>query len=388
MSRPRVAHVLNSIGLGGVPEAAYHLIRSLPRDSWDNQVYVLKRAAGDEDAREGRAARFADIGAAVSFPQREDAKLGGVGELAAWLLENRIDLLHTHSYKPNLYGRLAGLLCRYTGLKMIAHYHNQYDNKWEKDGGLIYDRTLAYASDALIACSGSVAEHVAERIGVVPERIDVILNGVEAGRFAAADRAHARAALGLPSDVPVIGCVGRISEQKGQEEFIRAAAQVRAEFPAALFLVVGSADDDRLLARMQALVAELDLGATLRFTGHLSDMPNVYAALDVLAAPSRWEGFGLMLAEAMAAGRPIVAARAGAIPEVVVEGRTALLVPPRDAPALAEALLRLLRDRTLARRLGEAGVVRARDFSWERSGLALDALYRRVLTPSPAGGEG
>jgi glycosyltransferase involved in cell wall biosynthesis len=388
MIRPRVAHVLNSIGLGGVPEAAYHLIRALPRDAYQNRVYILKRAAGDEDAREGRAARFAEVGAAVSFPQREDAKLGGVGELAAWLLENRIDLLHTHSYKPNLYGRLAGLLCRYTGLKMIAHYHNQYDNKWEKDGGLIYDRTLAHASDALIACSGSVAEHVAERIGVAPQRVDVILNGVEAGRFAAADRLQARAALGLPPDVPAIGCVGRISEQKGQEEFIRAATLVRREFPSAIFLVVGSADDDKLLARMQALVAQLDLGATVRFTGHLSDMPVVYAALDVLAAPSRWEGFGLMLAEAMAAGRPIVAARAGAIPEVVVEDETALLVPPRDAPALAAALLRVLRDPALARRLGAAGVVRARDFSWERSGAALDTVYQRVLTPSPARGGG
>jgi glycosyltransferase involved in cell wall biosynthesis len=379
MSRPRVAHVLNSIGLGGVPEAAYHLIRTLPRDAYDNRVYVLKRAAGDEDAREGRAARFAGLGAEVSFPQREDAKLGGVGELAAWLLENRIDLLHTHSYKPNLYGRLAGLLCRYDGLKIVAHYHNQYDNKWEKDGGLIYDQTLAHASDALIACSDSVGCHIAERIGVAPERVDVILNGVEGARFAGVDRLHARAELGLPADVPVIGCVGRISEQKGQEEFIRAAALVRREFPNALFLVVGSADEEKLLARMQALVAELDLGATVRFTGHLSDMPVVYAALDILAAPSRWEGFGLMLAEAMAAGRPIVAARAGAIPEVVVENATALLVPPRDAPALAQALLDVLRDPALARRLGEAGVVRARDFSWERSGAALDALYRRVL---------
>jgi glycosyltransferase involved in cell wall biosynthesis len=388
MNRPRIAHVLNSIGLGGVPEAAFHLIRALPPAAYDNRVYVLKRAAGDEDAREGRAARFADVGVPVAFPARDDAKLGGVGELAAWLAQERIDLLHTHSYKPNLYGRLAGLLCRHTGLKMIAHYHNQYDNKWEKDGGLIYDQTLAHASDALIACSDSVGRHVAERIGVPIERIDVILNGVEGERFAGADRNQARAALGLPADAPVIGCVGRISEQKGQEELIRAAALVRREFPSAVFLVVGSADDEKLLARMQALVAELDLGATVRFTGHLGDMPAVYAALDILAAPSRWEGFGLMLAEAMAAGRPIVAARAGAIPEVVVEDETALLVPPRDAPALAAALLRVLRDPALARRLGAAGVVRARDFSWERSGAALDTVYQRVLTPSPARGGG
>ena len=379
MNRPRIAHVLNSIGLGGVPEAAYHLMRALPPGIYDNRVYVLKRAAGEEDAREGRAARFADVGVAVAFPARDDAKLGGVGELAAWLLQERIDVLHTHSYKPNLYGRLAGLLCRHAGLKMIAHYHNQYDNKWEKDGALIYDQLLAHSTDALIACSQSVAEHIAARIGVAPQRVHVVLNGVEAERFAGGDAVQARRELGVPQYVPVLGCVGRISEQKGQEEFIRAAALVHQAFPDALFLVIGSADDEALLARLRGLGDELGLGAVLRFTGHLSDMPMVYAALDILVAPSRWEGFGLMLAEAMAAAKAIVATRAGAIPEVVIENETALLVPPRDAPALATAMLTLLRDPARARAMGLRGVQRARDFSWERSGQRLNLLYQKVL---------
>ncbi len=179
--------------------------------------------------------------------------------------------------------------------------------------------------------------------------------------------------------MPVLGCVGRISEQKGQEEFIRAAAAVHQTLPDALFLVVGSADDAALLARMRELGDELGLGAALRFTGHLSDMPMVYAALDILVAPSRWEGFGLMLAEAMAAAKAIVATRAGAIPEVVIENETALLVPPRDAPALASAMLALLRDPARARAMGLRGVQRARDFSWERSGQRLHSLYEKAL---------
>jgi glycosyltransferase involved in cell wall biosynthesis len=371
---------LNTVGLGGVPEAAYHLIRSLPAGEYDNRVYVLRRGKGEEAARDERLARFLEAGASVDFPGESDHKLAPVAELARWLLENRVDILHTHSYKPNLYGRLAGLLCRYTGLKMVAHYHNQYDNKWEGDGGLIFDRTLAHSTDALIACSDSVRQHIAEQVGVPVGRITVILNGVDAQRFARADRLAARAALDLPPDAPVIGIVGRISEQKGQEEFIRAAALVRREFPQARFLVVGSADDAALLHKAEALVAELGLDGVVRFTGHLGDMPTVYAALDVLAAPSRWEGFGLMLVEAMAAGRPIVATAVGAIPEVVVDGETALLVPPRDPPALAQALLALLRDPTRASEMGRKGVARAREFSWERSGERLAGIYRRILT--------
>lgn len=377
--RPRIAHVINSIGLGGVPEAAYHLLRCLPRERFDCALYVLRRSDDELEARDARLARFAELGVSVSFPERDDQKMAVTADLCRWLGERRIDLVHTHSYKPNLYGRLAALLRRHEGLRMVAHYHNQYDNKWESDGGLVYDTMLAQSSDGLVACSGSVRDHVAERIWVPRERVEVILNGVEAQRFAGGERAAARARFELPADRPVVALVGRISEQKGQTEFIRAAALISREMPSALFLVVGSADDARLLDAAQGLVRELGLEENVRFTGHVTDMPALYAAIDVLAAPSRWEGFGLMLVEAMAAGKPIVATAVGAIPEVVVEDRTALLVPPKDHAALAAALLRLLRDPASAERMGACGVERAREFSWERSGEKLAGLYDRIL---------
>lgn len=377
--RPRIAHVINSIGLGGVPEAAYHLLRCLPREHYDCALYVLRRAGDEPEARDGRLARFAELGVSVSFPERDDQKMVVMADLCRWLGERRIDLVHTHSYKPNLYGRLAALLRRHEGLRMVGHYHNQYDNKWESDGGLVYDAMLAHSSDGLVACSASVRDHVAEHLQVPCERVEVILNGVEAQRFAGGERAAARARFELPADRPVVALVGRISEQKGQAEFIRAAGLVRRELPQALFLIVGSADDAGLLDHAQGLVQELGLAESVRFTGHLTDMPALYAAIDILAAPSRWEGFGLMLVEAMAAGKPIVATAVGAIPEVVVADRTALLVPPQDPAALAAALLRLLRDPAGARRMGACGVERAREFSWERSGEQLAGLYDRIL---------
>jgi glycosyltransferase involved in cell wall biosynthesis len=379
MNRPRIAHVLNTIGLGGVPEAALHLIRALPPGRFDCRVYVMKRSDDEEEGRGERLARFEEAGVPVSFPRAAGEKLAVAADLCAWLVAQRIDLLHTHSYKPNLYARLAGLPCRETGLKIAAHYHNQYDNKWEKDGSLDLERLLARASDALLAVSGSVREHVAERLGIAPERVDVIANGVEAERFAAADPAAARRKLGLPPGCPVVGVVGRISAQKGQEDFLRAAALLARRFPEARYLVVGSADDEKLLARMRGLAGELGLGASLRFTGHVSDMPALYAALDVLVAPSRWEGFGLMLVEAMAGGRPIVASAVGAIPEVVGSGGAALLVPPADPAAIYEAVSALLTDPGRCAAMGAAGRERARDFSWEVSGRRLAAVYERVL---------
>ncbi|HET9700207.1 MAG TPA: glycosyltransferase [Burkholderiales bacterium] len=379
MRRPRIAHVLNTIGLGGVPEAALHLIRALPPERYDCRVYVMKRSDDEEEGRGERLARFEEAGVPVCFPRSAGEKLAVASDLCGWLVAEGIDLLHTHSYKPNLYARLAGLPCREGGLRIAAHYHNQYDNKWEKDGSLTLERMLARSSDALLAVSGSVRDHVAERLGIARERVDVILNGVDAERFAGQDPARARDGFGLPPDRPVVGIVGRISPQKGQEDFLRAARLLAPRFPDALFLVVGSADDERLLARTRGLAGELGLGDAVRFTGHVTDMPALYAALDVLVAPSRWEGFGLMLVEAMAAGKPIVASAVGAIPEVLGEGGAGVLVAPADPAAIAGAVAPLLADAGRRAAMGAAGRLRARDFSWEASGRRLAAVYDRVL---------
>jgi glycosyltransferase involved in cell wall biosynthesis len=375
----RVAHVLNTIGLGGVPEAALHLMRSLACAPFDLRVFVMKRSDGEPDARSERRARFEELGIPITFADAAPEKLAVASDLCRWLDAERIDIVHTHSYKPNLYARLAALPCRASGVKLVAHYHNEYDNKWGKDGTLVLDRRLAGSSDALVAVSAAVQDHVASRLGIARDRIDVVPNGVEVERFAAGEHASARAALGLPATGPVVGVVGRISEQKGQEDFIRAAVPIAAAIPEAVFLVVGSADDERLHASLRRLVHDLVLDDRVRFTGHVTDMPALYAALDLLVAPSRWEGFGLMLVEGMAAGRPIVATAVGAIPEVVGLSGAAVLVPPADEVALAKAVTPLLLDPVRRAAMGAAGRRRANDFSWDVSGQRLATVYERIL---------
>jgi glycosyltransferase involved in cell wall biosynthesis len=220
---------------------------------------------------------------------------------------------------------------------------------------------------------------VRESLGVPAERLAVIPNGVDRERFAApADRAAARAALGIEDDRPVVALVGRISEEKGQDDYVRAAPGVVAELPGALFLIVGSTAKDAAAAPLRDLARAGGVEDAVRFTGYVDDMPALYAAIDVLAAPSRWEGFGLMLVEAMAAGVPIVASAAGAIPEVVGDG-PALLVPPREPAALGAAIRRVLSDPDAARAMAAAGRERATAFSWDRSAERLEAVYDEAL---------
>jgi glycosyltransferase involved in cell wall biosynthesis len=376
-TRPVVAHVLNAMGLGGVPQVAWELLRRLPADRFDLRVYSMRRAAGEEDARDALRARLEDHGVPVAFPRVKGSMLV-VADLCDWLVAERVDLVHTHSYRPNLQGRLAALPLREDGMRVVAHYHSAHDDKRDEEGTLTLERALTAVTDRVIACSGAAGDHVAELLGVPPERLTVVPNAVDTERFARGDRAAARAALGIPDGRRAVALVGRIDDQKGQDDYVRAAPLVRAAHPDALLLLVGSTAKDDVAAPIRDLIGAEGVEDVVRFTGYVDDMPGLYAAIDVLAAPSRSEGFGLMLVEAMAAGVPIVASAVGAIPEVVGDG-PALLVPPRDPAALAAAINRVLDDADAARAMAAAGRERARAFSWERSAATLEAVYDEVL---------
>jgi len=411
-ARP-IGHVLNTAGLGGVPEAAWQLLTRLPAARWERHLYVMSPPASSADqtdqaaqARAERLARFEAAGIHVSGCVAGDGPLARQAAFGEWIHRHRIALLHTHSYKPNLQARLQAAALGPTGLPLVAHYHNQYDNKWQADGSLALDRQLAERSAALVACSTAVAGHVEERLGLAAGRVVVVPNGVDGERFRPAADAAARVAArqrllpqlgwtagdedpeGLASQ-PWIALVGRLSRQKGQDLLLRAAARLRHAHPEARWLLVGSADDTATRDELLALAAALRLPANrVSLPGHLQDMPTLYQGIDLLAAPSRWEGYGLMLVEAMACGTAIVASRAGAIPEVVGDGeladrdRPAELVASDDVDALAAAIGGLLRDPERRHALGRAGPARVATLGWQRSADRLGALYDELLQPA------
>ena len=387
-SPTRVGMVLTTMGFGGVPEVVFQLMRGLPRERFATSLCVLKREEEQANVCGERRDRFVEAGFDVHYAHDSSRKIDTVASVADWIDDRGIDLLHTHSNRPNVVGRMAATLFRASRLAVVSHYHNQYDDKWERDPAMLsLEKRLAASTHAMIAVSESVRTHVASRIGVDEGRIDVVPNGVDASAFAGADRAAARAALGLDPSRPTVGVVGRITEQKGQEDFVEAALQLAIERPAPMFVMVGFAEDAALQQRLRQRIAVFGLSDRIRFLGNRDDMANVYAALDLVVAPSRWEGFGMMLVEAMAAGRPIVAARAGAIPEIVRDGVSGLLVEPRDPAALGAAIARLLDDPARREAMGARGRIDSERFGWsrcvERTALVYEsALLRALAEPS------
>jgi glycosyltransferase involved in cell wall biosynthesis len=376
----RVGMVLTTMGFGGVPEVVFQLMRRLPRDRFATSLCVLKREEDEANVSQDRSDRFSEAGFDVCYAHDSSRKIDTVASVADWIESRGIELLHTHSNRPNVVGRMAATLFHGSGLAVVSHYHNQYDDKWERDPAMLsLERRLASSTHAMIAVSESVRRHVASRIGVAEDLVDVVPNGVDAAAFACADRAAARRALSLDEQRTVVGVVGRITEQKGQEDFVEAALQLAIERPEPLFVMVGFAEDAALQQRLRQRIAVFGLSDRIRFVGNRDDMANVYAAIDVVVAPSRWEGFGMMLVEAMAAGRPIVAARAGAIPEIVRDGISGVLVEPRDPVALGAAIAKLLDDPARRDALAVRGPAESERFGWSRCADLVAEVYERAL---------
>ena len=289
--------------------------------------------------------------------------------LAVRLRDAHPDVVHTHLIHADLYGIPAA---RWAGVRgVVTSRHN--DDRFRRWLPVrLLSRWLWRQADAGIAISEAIRRFSIEVEGVPPQQMHTIHYGLDpAGVQAPPDaRARLRRELGLPPDAPLIGSVCRLIAQKGLDHALDGLAQVAAEFPAAHYVIAG---DGPQRGALEAQAARLGLSARVHFRGWRADAPAIVAALDVLLAPSRWEGFGLVFLEAMALGVPVISTRVSAIPEVVVDGETGWLVPPGDPAALVGALRAALSDPDERLRRGAAGRARL------EAQFTVDAMVERTL---------
>jgi glycosyltransferase involved in cell wall biosynthesis len=281
------------------------------------------------------------------------------------------------------------LLARLAGSACIIHAHTSY---YCHDASRFGDRLLGQA-DAVIGVSRFTAGTFVRDAGLPAERVFAVHNAVDGTLFRpdvpSAWRSAMRDRLAIPAEVPLIGCVARLSRWKDQAALLDALVAVRQAVPGARLVLAGEsaghAPDGRgdykdyLVRRITAL----GLDDAVTFAGFVAqcEMPGFYAALDVLAHPAVEEPFGLALVEAMASARPVLAVGAGGVPEIIRDGVDGLLVPREQPKALAAALVRVLSDPMLAKRLADAGCAHVHTtFSPERQATEMLAVYRRVIS--------
>ena len=231
-----------------------------------------------------------------------------------------------------------------------------------------------------------VSQHARDHfpLGLGESRCRVLYDGVEAEELPhCAARAAVGAEFAIPPTVQIVGMVARIAPQKDHETFLEAARLVRLSAPGTHFLIVGDYSGSpaaELHAQLARRVRDLGIGPHVTFTGFRSDTASLFAAMDVAVLATHFEGFGLVLLEAMLQGRPVVATGVGGVLEIIVNGETGMLHRHQDANHLAEQILLLLRDPALAKKIATAGqrFVRER-FTTQRLAADMGALYRSLL---------
>ncbi len=315
----------------------------------------------------------------------ETVPIGAHGEMdlgAGWQLSRLLkrwqpDVLHAHDPHAVALGAVALSIGSPASLSVLVasrrvdfHIRGNAFSRWK------YRRVTCF-----VAASRAIAAMLLED-GVEPGRVVTIHEGIDVDRVRQAPVAKIHEEFWLPAGVPVVGNIAALVPHKGQKHLIDAAALAIREVPDAHFLILGEGE---LRATLERQVKETHLEKHVLLPGFRTDVLSLLKAFDVFVMSSVTEGLGTSLLDAMAAGRPIVATDAGGIPEVVLDGETGLLAPARDHKRMADAIVRLLRDRHLRERLAAAGLERVRaEFSVDRMVGETLALYERLAGTSHA----
>ena len=371
MDRPiHLAVFIDDLIVGGTQNWLAHLAAALAPRGFEIRVYSLRARADPQILRRLEPhARVAIVGESRLW------RIEGLAHLARELRGWPADVLQTALPTANWIGRALGKWCAVPVVLSSIRGRNLDKPVWQR----WLERATARWAQAVVFNDREAIPFAMRREGVRREQAIHVPNGVAPGTTAKT-RAETRAELRTPEAAPVIGTVGRLHAAKNQMELLRAFASVRARHPAAVLWLVGEGD---LRPALEAEVRRLGLAEAVRMPGTREDVPDLLAAMDVFALPSRWEGMPNALMEAMSAGLPVVATAVDGIRDLVVDGESGWLVAPGDVPALAEAMARALADPAWAARMGRAARERMEThFPLGRMAEAYEKAYRDLLRRS------
>ena len=370
------------------PVRVLQLITSLERGGAENHLLALLGHA-DRSAFHFETAVLSGRGELLGELQALDVPvhlLGAHGRLDPFALRRLVgllragqyDIVHSHLFRADIYAGLAVAQLGEARPLLVTTRHNDDRFFLNPFVGMVH-YALSARQDLIIAISDHVARFTIARGVRDPRRVRRVYHGLEPPdtREWARDAERIRLELGVGADDFLVGNVGRLAPQKGQRVLVEAMPLLLERVPRAHVLIAGGGDLEELL---RELADELGVAERVHVLGPRRDVPALMHALDVFAMPSIWEGFGIVLLEAMAAGKPVVASRVATIPEVVLDGETGLLVPAGDEVALAEALASFAESPDAARRMGEAGRARLqRYFSIDKMVGDTELLYRELM---------
>lgn len=347
----RVVYFLDSLGVGGTEMNAVRVAERLDPARFTVSVACFN-GTGQLRPRFDAAGIRVDV-----FPLRSlygGSMLTEGRRFMTFLRAQRVDVVHAHDRYANMF---AVAWARLAGTRAVIA-----SKRWGNiSRGHGMGNRLAYMlSHRVLANSERVGASLVAEDGVAAGRVVVVPNFVDDAAFDVPSgewTREQRRELGVSDDALVVGIVANLREIKDHRTLFEAVALIASRFPTLVLVLIGSGP---FRADLEARVAELGIEGMVRFAGPRPNLPNLHRLFDVSVLCSWSEGFPNSIVEAMAAQRPVVATSVGGIPDAVEHDHTGLLVPPRDAPALAAALERLLASRSLREEMGQRGLDRAR----------------------------
>lgn len=364
----KVLHVNTHMNIGGIGQYIVSLTKALKQ----KRVECFVASSGGEleaelvrlDVRHIRL----DMDTKFEFGPKV---FRSASQLARIIEDNKIDLVHAHTRVSQVASYLA---CRRTGTPYIATCHGYFNAKLSRK---LFDTW----GEKVVAISKAVRSHLEKDFNVKPERIEVIYNGIDLNRFSntysANQIARAKRSLGIQRGI-VIGTMGRLSSIKGQKFLIEAMKDVVSKVGDVRCLIIGSGREE---GDLKELARSLALEDRVIFTGAAyMDIPLYLACMDIFVLPSIEEGLGLALIEAMSLGRPCIASATGGIKDIIDPGVNGILTPVGDSGSIANAVLKILDDQPLAKKMSENSINIVRNtFSIESMADKMLDLYGRVI---------
>lgn len=355
------------LNIGGITNYLYNLAHGCVK--LGHRVFVVS-GSGDWEGK------FREIGAVpLTLDVRTKQEFGfkalaAIPRLGKIVKAHHIDIIHSNTRVTQV---ISEAVSRLTGVPHVTTYHGFFKHA-------VIRRLLPCMGSRVIAISEPVRDYLVKNLRVPPDKVALIHNGIDTGRFAktfsAGELQANRKQFGLKEDSHVIGTIARLSTIKGHPDLLRAFAEVRKSQNNVELLVIGAG---KIKQELLDLARSLRIDQTVRFVDSVDDTRVALSIMDIFVMPSLMEGFGLAILEAMAAGKAVVGTRIGGITEVVEDGKDGLLVPPGNPKELANALLKLLYDDQLRKQLGAAARrAAAQKFPIEKTVQKTVELYEMV----------
>jgi glycosyltransferase involved in cell wall biosynthesis len=368
----KVLHVIKGLGLAGAERHLIALLAGLRKKGIDARLllWVSPERQGDDVM-----AAAEQNGIPVErWTMPTDIAPHFFWKLYRYLKQNPPDIVHTHLFHAETYAIPAA---KFAGVRYVVNSSHNDDPFRRSLSFRIRSRILWRLTVRGIAISESVKRFLLDYEGARKSQLRVIYYGLEPESISPIPQPTLQESLGLSSDARIIGSVCRLVEQKGITYAIRAMHRLAPDYPNLHYVIVG---DGVLREQLSQQVADAVLSDRIHFLGWREDIASLMVQFEIFIAPSLWEGFGLVFLEAMKQARPIVSTKLSSVPEVIAQGKTGVLVEPRDPDALAIAIRHLLDEPDMARRMGEAGRRRLETVFSQQTMIEQTAkLYRELF---------